>query len=72
MSIKKAQAIVDEVYEATGVSLVSYQLSDLNFLKEKLEDFIELEIETEDLDDPEDSVSGFSLDDPESLDEDFE
>lgn len=54
MSNSKAQKIVNEVQDRLGVSLVSYQNSDLEFLKERLEAFLDLEVDTEELTDPED------------------
>lgn len=55
MSLRKAQAIANVLEEELGFSLVSYQNSDLEFLKNKLEAFLELEIETEELEDPSDA-----------------
>lgn len=54
MSIKKAQNIVNQVEDRMGISLVSYQNNEVEWLKEQLEDFLNLEIETDDLSDPDD------------------
>lgn len=70
MSVKKAQAIVNKVEEELGFTMTMYQNSDLEYLKTKLEEFLELDIETEELQDPEElsSDDGF-LDDSEEEDE---
>jgi hypothetical protein len=39
-----------------GFSLVSYQNTDLEFLKTKLDAFLKLEIDTEELEEPDDSL----------------
>lgn len=54
MSIKKAQNIVNQVEDRLGISLVSYENHDLEWLKDKLESFLELEIATDELSDPQD------------------
>jgi hypothetical protein len=54
MSVKKAQAIVNEVQDRLGFSLVSCQTNELEWLKDKLETFLDLEIETDELSDPDD------------------
>jgi hypothetical protein len=53
MSIKKAQKIVNELEEKFGFLTLSYQNSELEVIKDLLDKFLELDIETEDLDDPE-------------------
>jgi hypothetical protein len=68
MSIKKAQKIVNEVDHELGISLVAYQNNDLEFLKKKLEDFLELEIETEELQDADDAMMGEEFEEDESQD----
>lgn len=62
MSIKKAQKIVKDVYEELDINLVAFQVSNLQFLKDKLEDFLEQEVETEDLADPDEPSDDFGLD----------
>lgn len=54
MSVNKAQRIVNEINERMGISLVSYQNHELHWLKSQIDDFLDLEIETEELQDPED------------------
>jgi hypothetical protein len=54
MSVKKAQEIANVLDRDLGFSLTSYQNNDLEFLKAKLEEFLDLEIETEELQDPDD------------------
>jgi len=62
MSVKKAQKIVKDVYDELDINLVSFQVSDIQFLKDKLEDFLEQEVETEDLADPDEPNDDFGLD----------
>lgn len=52
MSLKKAQKIAEDVNNEIGFNLVKLPVADLQYLKDKLEDFLELEVETEDLVDP--------------------
>ena len=52
MSLKKAQDIANELDRELGFSLTSYQNQDLAFLKTKLEAFLELDIDTEELEEP--------------------
>ena len=54
MSIKKAQNIVNQVQDRLGISMVAYQNNELEWLKNQLEEFLDLEIETEELSDPDD------------------
>ena len=54
MSVKKAQAIANLLDDELGFSLVSYQNHDLELLKSKLEEFLLLGIETDELHDPDD------------------
>lgn len=72
MSLKKAQKIADEIETATGINLASYQNDDLHFLKDKLEEFLDLDIETDDLEGFEELSDNFELDDPEEIDEEDE
>ena len=52
MSIKKAQEIVNAVDTELGISLVSYQNNNLEFLRDKLDAFLALNVETDELSDP--------------------
>ena len=54
MSIKKAQKIVYELDEELGIFLTQYQRSELEYLKSKLEEFLDLEIDMDDLQDADD------------------
>lgn len=71
MSLKKAQKIVNDVEEELGISLVVYQNHDLEYLKKKLEEFLDLDVDTEELSDPEElsSDDGEELDDDDSVEE---
>jgi hypothetical protein len=63
MSVKKAQGIVNEIENRLGVSLVSYQNNEIEWLKSQLEEFLDLEIETDELSDPEDCELDLEEDD---------
>ena len=68
MSVKKAQNIVNQVEDRLGISLVSYQNNELEWLKDQLESFLEQEVETEELADPSDlDFEGSDEDDTEEL-----
>ena len=54
MSVKKAQSIVNEVQDRLGITLVSFQNNEIEWLKAQLEDFLDLEIETDELEDADD------------------
>lgn len=56
MSLKKAQTIANVLDRDLGFSLASYQNTDLEFLKTKIEEFLALEVDTEDLEEPDDSL----------------
>lgn len=60
MSVRKAQSIVNEVDGNMGISLVAFRLDELEYLKSKLEEFLELEIDTDEL---QDSETTFDLED---------
>ena len=64
MAVKKAQKIVNEVDRELGITLVAYQNSDLEFLRKKLEEFLALEIDTEELEDADDA-DDFGMEDEE-------
>ena len=72
MSVKKAQKIVNDVHGELDINLVSFQLSDLQFLKDKLEDFLEQEVEIEDLADPDAPNDEFGLDEVEDAEDEEE
>ena len=63
MSVKKAQGIVNEVDNRLGITLVSYQNNEIEWLKSQLEEFLDLEIETDELSDPEDCELDLEEDD---------
>jgi hypothetical protein len=69
MSKKKAQTVVNKFYDEFGVSLVAYQLGELNHMKELLDEFLEQEVETEDLADPDDQRDTYGLDEIEAAEE---
>lgn len=54
MSVKKAQGIVNRVEDRLGITLVAYENSELEWLKDQLEEFLDLEVSTDELSDPED------------------
>lgn len=60
MSMKKAQGIANQIADRIGLSLVSFTNDELEWLKNELEEFLDLEVETGELCDPEDQE--FSLD----------
>lgn len=55
MSFKKAQTIVNQVEDKLGIVLTSYEHSELVYLRNQLNKFLELEVAPEDLDDPSES-----------------
>jgi hypothetical protein len=65
MSTKKAQNIVNEVHRELGFSLTIYNNVDLEYLRSKLEDLLEQDVDMEELNDPAD----VSSDDMPELDE---
>ena len=67
MSVKKAQKIVNEVEVRLGLTLTAYQNNEIEWLKDQLEEFLDLEIETDELSDPEDCIED-NLDDEEGED----
>lgn len=52
---KKAQHIVNEVDYKLNLSLVGYENSELEFLKNKLQEFLDLEVSTDELVDAEEA-----------------
>ena len=54
MSIKKAQSIANQLYARYGLDLVAYQNDEITQLKDQLEEFVELEVDTDELEVPED------------------
>jgi hypothetical protein len=68
MSITTAQHIVDQVYTELGVDLAAYQNHDLQWLKDQLETFLELDVETEELS-PAAELEETLLDDEEEIEE---
>jgi hypothetical protein len=71
MSVKKAQQIANELEQELGFSLVSYQNADLEFMKNKIEEFLDLEIDTEELEDPDDAAYLEDVSDDDDNIEDF-
>jgi len=67
VSVKKAQKIVNEVEVRLGLTLTAYQNNEIEWLKDQLEEFLDLEIETDELSDPEDCIED-NLDDEEGED----
>jgi hypothetical protein len=55
MSLNKAQRIVNQLYERYGIDMVAYQTDELSHLKEQLEEFLDLEVDTDELAAPEDA-----------------
>lgn len=53
-NVKKAQKIVNEVDNELGIALVAYQNSELEHLKDQLEKFLALGVDTEELHDADD------------------
>ena len=49
MSIISAQRVVNTVFTELGIDLASYQHADLEWLKEQLTIFLDLEIDIDDL-----------------------
>ena len=72
MSIKKAQNIVNQVQDRLGISMVAYQNSELEWLKNQLEKFLDLEVETEELSDPDDLEAMSDSDIGDDDDEDYD
>ncbi len=64
---KKAQKIVNEVDAELGIALVAYQNSELEYLRDQLNKFLDLDVDTEDLHDADDDDF---LDDEEDLSDD--
>ncbi len=54
MSVKKAQTIVNSLYQRYGIDLVAYQNDEIAQLRDQLEEFVDLEVDTEELSVPED------------------
>jgi hypothetical protein len=54
MSLKKAQNIANQVQDRLGISLTSLQNNEVEWLKNQLDTFLDLEIETDELSDPDD------------------
>jgi len=60
MPIKDAQKIVNRVHDRMSMSLVTYQRDELAWLKDQLENFLDTEVETEELSDPDDADAEFN------------
>jgi hypothetical protein len=74
MSVNKAQEIANVLDRNLGFSLTSYTNSDIEFLKTKLEEFLELEVETEELEEPDDDrdMSEDDFNDDEDFNDDLD
>jgi hypothetical protein len=75
MSVSKAQKIANMLDAEYGFNMVAYQRSELEFMKNKLEEFLDLEVETEELEDTSDLSDDDDgnydfMDEPPSQDED--
>jgi len=68
MSLKKAQNIANHIEAELGICIAAYQITELEFLKSKLEEFLDLDIPTEELEESE-LMSEFD-DDFDGLEED--
>ena len=54
INLKKAQKIVNEVDGELGISLVAYEISELEFLRSKIDALLDLGVEMDDLHDADD------------------
>lgn len=74
MSVKKAQAIANSLEDQFGFFLVQHQNSELELLRNMIDEFLELGVETEELEDPEDvdQEDELNFDDDEESEEDCE
>lgn len=54
MSFKKAQGIVNELYHKYGIDILAYQNDEISDLKNSLEEFVELGVDTDELVPPDD------------------
>ena len=67
MSVKRAQTIANELYTRYGVDITNLQNEDISDFRDKLEEFVELEVDTAELSTPDDIAD----DDGALFDEDF-
>lgn len=65
MSHREAQKIVNEVDAELGISLVAYQRHELEFLKNRLEEFLDLDVDVDELSDADDYRDEFGEEDEE-------
>ena len=63
MSVKQAQKIVNHVDDEFGITLVAYTNAEIEAIRNRLSEFLELEVSTDDLTDPEDSDLDDELED---------
>jgi hypothetical protein len=54
MSVKNAQGIANQIQDRLGISIVSFSNPELEWFKAELESFLDLEVDTDELADPED------------------
>lgn len=63
MSVKKAQGIANRIQDRMAFNVTAYSLTDIEWLKEQLELFVDTEVEPEELTDPdefEESMDAFN------------
>jgi hypothetical protein len=70
-TIKKAQSIANRIQDRVAFNVVAYQRDEIEWLKTQLEDFLDTEIETEELTDP-DEIDAFEGLSEEENDEEHE
>jgi hypothetical protein len=73
-NIKKAQNIINQVDKELGISLVAYEISELELLKNKIEALLDLHVDMDELHDADDDdlLDDEELSDDETLDDDEE
>jgi len=69
-NLKKAQKIVNQVDGELGIALVAYTNSELEYLRNQLNKFLDLEVETDDLHDADDDDLLDDVDDEDELSDD--
>lgn len=53
-NVKKAQKIVNKVEAELGISLVAYEITELEFLKTQIDELLDLEVDMDELHDADD------------------
>lgn len=72
MSVKKAQKIANKLDEEFGIFLTQYQVSDVEAIRDLLDDFLDTGAETDDLADADDQKDVFGLDEIEDAEDEEE